>query len=33
MEYMFCECNSLENIDLSNFNTQNLINMKYNVIL
>ena len=24
---MFYECNSLKNIDLSNFNTQNVINM------
>ena len=27
MKYMFYECNSLTNIDLSNFNTQNVIDM------
>ena len=26
---MFYECNSLTNIDLSNFNTQNVTNMSY----
>ena len=29
MEWMFCGCKSLTNIDLSNFNTQNVTNMKY----
>ena len=28
LSYMFCECNSLTNIDLSNYNTQNVINMR-----
>jgi surface protein len=27
MELMFYECNSLKNVDLSNFNTQNVNNM------
>ena len=27
ISYMFCECNSLTNIDLSNFNAQNVTNM------
>ena len=26
---MFCECNSLTNINLSNFNTQNVTNMSF----
>ena len=29
MSYMFSRCNSLTNIDLSNFNTQNVTNMSY----
>ena len=29
MEWMFCGCKSLAKIDLSNFNTQNVTNMKY----
>jgi len=29
MEWMFCGCKSLINIDLSKFNTQNVTNMKY----
>jgi len=28
-DFMFCQCNSLTNINLSNFNTQNVINMSY----
>ena len=27
--YMFCDCSSLENIYLSNFNTQNVTDMRY----
>ena len=27
--FMFCNCKSLSSIDLSNFNTQNVINMEY----
>ena len=29
INFMFCECDSLTNINLSNFNTQNVINMEY----
>ena len=29
MESMFNDCNSLTSLDLSNFNTQNVTNMKY----
>ena len=29
MESMFSDCNSLSSIDLSNFNTQNVTNMRY----
>ena len=29
MEYMFYFCDSLENIDLSNLNTENVLNMQY----
>ena len=29
MSYIFSGCSSLEKINLSNFNTQNVINMRY----
>ena len=28
MSYMFCECSSLKELNLSNFNTYNVINME-----
>ncbi len=29
MRYMFCDCSSLTSLNLSNFNTNNVINMEY----
>ena len=29
MSYMFCECSSLEKLNLDNFNTNNVTNMYY----
>ena len=29
MSWMFCECSSLKELNLNNFNTNNVTNMKY----